>query len=84
MTKNFSWAVGFVLRLQSINLLVGITRPPQLVKNPDILGVEKWSANSLRHNTIIDFLKKKSLLEGNKTEKLKKVSYLRRRILASF
>ena len=41
MTENFGWAVDFVLRLQSINLFVRVTRPPELVKKSDILGVEK-------------------------------------------
>ena len=41
MTENFGWAVDFVLRLQSINLLVRVSRPLQLVKNSGILGVEK-------------------------------------------
>ena len=32
MTENFGWAIDFVLRLPSINLLVHVTRPPQFVK----------------------------------------------------
>ena len=65
-----SW---FCLKLQSINLLVCVTCLPQRVKKTNILGVEKWSVNSLRHNTIADFLKK-SLVEENKTQKLKKLT----------
>ena len=34
MTENFGWAIDLVLRLPSINLLVHVTRPPQLVKKP--------------------------------------------------
>ena len=41
MTENFGWAVDFVLRLQSINLLVRVTRPPELVKSAGRVGVEK-------------------------------------------
>ena len=33
MTENFGWVAEFVLRLQSITLLVRVTRLPQLVKN---------------------------------------------------
>ena len=73
MTENFGWAVDFALRLQSINLLVRVTHPPELVKKSDILGMRKWSVNSIRHKTIADF-SKKSLLEENKTHKLKKIS----------
>ena len=40
MTENFEWAVDFVLG-QPINSLVRPTHPPQIVKKPDILGVEK-------------------------------------------
>ena len=39
MTENFGWAVDFILRLQSVNLLVCVTHPAQLVKEPDI---ERW------------------------------------------
>ena len=70
MIENFGWAVDFVLILQSINLLIRVTRLPQLVQKSDISGVEKWSANSLRHNTIADF--SKFLVEENETQKLKK------------
>ena len=31
MTENLEWAVDFILRLQSIFLLVRVARPPQLV-----------------------------------------------------
>ena len=41
MTENFGWVFDFVLTLQSINSLVHVTRPPQLVKKSDILGVKK-------------------------------------------
>ena len=71
--SKYGWAVDFVLRLQSINLLVRVSRPLQLVKNSDILGVEKWSASSLWHNTIAYF-SKKSMVEDNKTQELNKSS----------
>ena len=32
MTETSGWAVDFILRLQSINLLVRVTQLPQLVK----------------------------------------------------
>ena len=70
-SKHDGWAVDFVLRLQSIYLLVRVTCPPPLVKKLDTLVVDKWSNNSLRHNTIADFLKK-ILVEENKTQKWKK------------
>ena len=41
MIENFGWANDFVLRLQSIKLFARVTRSLQLVKKPDILGVEK-------------------------------------------
>ena len=63
--------------------MVRIIRPPLLVKNTEILGVGKWSGNSLWHNTITDF-SKKFLVEKNKTQKLKKVSYLWRRTRTFF
>ena len=53
-------AVDFILRLQSINLLVRVSPPPQLFKNPDILGVQKWSVSRIRHMIVADFLEKKS------------------------
>ena len=70
-SKHDGWAVDFVLRLQSIYLLVRVTCPPPLVKKLDTLGVDKWSTNSLRHNTIAEF-SKKILVEENKTQKWKK------------
>ena len=73
MIENFGWAVDFVLRLQSIYLLVRVNHPPPLVEKLDTLGVDKWSTNSLRHNTIADF-PKKILVEENKIQKLKKTA----------
>ena len=32
MTENSGLAVNFILRMRSINLLVRVIRPPQLVK----------------------------------------------------
>ena len=54
--------------------MVRVSRPLQLVKNSDILGVEKWSTNSLWDNTIAYF-SKKSMVEDNKTQELNKSSF---------
>ena len=49
MSENFGCAVDFILRLQSINLLVRVTLQPQC----------QFSVNSIKHVIIADFSKKK-------------------------